>query len=335
MRTFGGTGDPTEERTWSRKYGFVSLPIYEDFEKAQQVKHKSDVLNYPSTAIRQTRQQRYVDMARGRANHTSQYASKSDRGTNYNTRNFIHVDSDGVLLNNSEPLGIGIGPTVGPFSSVVPIVPLISADMTNPFPPIVPIAPLVSANNMPMFLQQSTLTQDGVLMPAPILVDQPEPPVYGTTPKSSVLLATPMTNPDVVEPVTQRYVFKLTGKTIATLENDEKVQQMIMESTEVGNQFDEKTKLFIDENMEYYVLRKDTGQPTWESPRWIRNYLTPEFATSYFGRGKSGPIIPGIDLTVTKWIDNEDGVILIDLVGTMQFLYGNTQGTKGFKVYYN
>jgi hypothetical protein len=186
-----------------------------------------------------------------------------------------------------------------------------------------------------MFLQQSTLTQDGVLMPAPILVDQPEPPVYGTTPKSSVLLATPMTNPDVVEPVTQRYVFKLTGKTIATLENDEKVQQMIMESTEVGNQFDEKTKLFIDENMEYYVLRKDTGQPTWESPRWIRNYLTPEFATSYFGRGKSGPIIPGIDLTVTKWIDNEDGVILIDLVGTMQFLYGNTQGTKGFKVYYN
>jgi hypothetical protein len=335
MRLFGGTGDPTNGKTWSRKYKFVSHNIYEDFEKAQQVKHKSDVLNYPGTAIRKTRRQQYVDMVSGRTRNTSRYASKSDRGTNYNTRNFLHVDSDGVLLNNIAPPRSGLGPKAGPFSSIVPISPLISADMTNPFPPIVPIAPLISANMLDPFLQQATLTPDGVLMPAPMLVDQPEPPVYGTTTKSSVLLATPVINPDVVEAVTQRYVFKLTGKTIATLENDAKVQQMIMENEDVGKQFDEKTKLFIDENMEYYVLRKDTGRPTWESPRWVRSYLTPDFAMSYFGRGKSDPIIPGIDITVTKWIEAEDGVILIDFVGTMQSLYGNTEGTPGFSVVYH
>ena len=34
MRTVGGTGDPTNGRTWSRNYGFVSQPIYKDFEEA-------------------------------------------------------------------------------------------------------------------------------------------------------------------------------------------------------------------------------------------------------------------------------------------------------------
>lgn len=335
MRKFGGTGDPTNGNAWSRKYNFVSHNIYRDFEKAKQVKRHSDVLSYPGTAIRQTRQQRYVDMVRGRANNASRYASKSDRGTNYNTSNLIHVNSDGDLLNNSEPPGVGIGPKAGPFSSIVPIVPLISADMTNPFPPIAPIAPIISSNTLNPFLQQSTLTQDGVPMPAPMLVDQPAPPVYGTPTKWNVLLAAPATNPDTVETVSQRYVFKLTGKTIATLENDANVQQLIMDSEDDGKQFDEKTKLFIDENMEYYVLRKDTGQPTWESPRWIRAYLTPEFAMSQFGRGRGDPIIPGIDLTVTKWIEAEDGVILIDFVGSMQFMYGNTQGTDGFNVVYH
>ena len=335
MRTVGGTGDPTNGRTWSRNYGFVSQPIYKDFEEAQQVKHKNDVLSYPNNAIRKTRQQRYVDMVRGRSNNASRYASKNDRGTNYNTHNLIHIDSDGVLLNNLDSSNASLGPTPGTFSSITPIIPVISAEMTNPFPPVAQITPISSLNKLDPFLQQATLTQGGGFMPAPILVDQPEPPVYGSTTKWSALIATPMNNPDVVQAVTQRYVFNLTGKTIATLENDANIQEMIMDTMEDGQQFDERTKLFIDENMEYYVLRKDTGQPTWDSPRWIRTYLTPDFAISAFGRGKSDPIIPGIDLTVTKWIEAEDGVILIDLVGTLQYLYGNTEGTKGFRVVSN
>jgi len=318
LRTFGGTGDPTGGKTWSRKYGFVSLPIYEDFEKRQQTKYKNDVLSYPGTAIRQTRQQRYADMARGRSLLATQYASKSDRGTNYNTRNFIHVDSDGVLLNNANVPGLGIGPDVGPFSPTVPIAPLISADMTDPFP------------------QQATLAQGGVLMPAPMLVAQPDPPAYGTTAKSSILLAVTATNPDVVETVTQRYVFKLTGeKSIATLEHDAEVQQLIMESSDVGQQFDEKTKLFIDDNLQYYVLRQDMGQPTWDSPKWVRHYLTTDFANSYFGRGQSGPIIPGIDLTVSKWAETGEGFRLIDLINSRQFVYGNSTGSENFHVTYN
>lgn len=316
MRTSGGLGDPTMGRTWSRKYGFVSLPIHNDFVKTQQVNHKNDVLSYPGTAIRQTRQQRYVDMARGRTHHASRYASKSDRGTNYNTRNFIHVDSDGVLLNNIDAPGLGIGPEPGPFPSVVSIAPLISDDMTDPFP------------------KQETI-QPGVLMPSPMPVTQPEPPAYGTTTKSSILLATPATNSDVVDAVTQQYVFKLTAEnSIATRDNDDKTQQMIMESVELGDQFDEKTNLFIDDNMQYYVLRQDTGQPTWDEPNWVRHYLSPEQAMQYFGRGRGDPIIPGIDLNVSKWAEASDGYRLINLVGTRQYYYGNTRTSNNFHVTY-
>jgi hypothetical protein len=316
MRTSGGMGDPTMGRTWSRKYGFVSLPIHKDFVKTQQANHKNDVLNHPGTAIRQTRQQRYVDMARGRAHHASRYASKSDRGTNYNTRNFIHVDSDGVLLNNIDAPGLGIGPEAGLFPPVVAIAPLISADMTDPFP------------------QQET-THPGVLMPSPMPVAQPETPAYGTTTKSSILLATPATNPDVVDAVTQRYVFKLTAEnSIATRDNDDKTQQLIMESIEMGHQLDKKTNLFIDENMEYYVLREDTGRPTWDEPNWVRHYLSPEQAMGYFGRERGDPIIPGIDLTVSKWAEASDGYKFISLVGTRQYYYGNTRTSSNFHVTY-
>jgi len=317
LRTFGGTGDITEGRTWSRKYSFVSHPIYEDFENTKQINHKNDVLEYHGTAIRQTRKTRYADMARGRSRLPARYASKSDRGTNYNTHNFIHVDSDGVFLNDLEVPGLGIGPKVGPFPPIVPIVPLISADMTVQFP------------------QQVEPVQNGIIMPLPIPVSQPDPPAYGTTPKSSILLAATANDPEVVDAVTQRYVFKLTGdKSVATREHDDDVQQLIMDTSEVGQQFDEKTTLFIDENMEYYVLRQDTGHPTWDSPKWVRHYLTTDFANSYFGRGQSGPIIPGIDLTVSKWAETDDGFILIDLVGTMQFKYGYSTGTDNFHVTY-
>lgn len=318
MRKFGGTGDTTGGNTWSRDYAFVSLPIYEDFENRQQVEYKKRVLKHSAIATRQTRQQQYADMARGRSRFSKQYASKSDRGTNYNTHNFIHIDSNGVILNNNNTPILDVGTEVGPFVPIVPSVPLISEDMIDRMP------------------AQETPTQNGVIMPPPMIVTQPDAPVYGSSSTSSILLASRATNPEVIEAISQRYVFQLTGeKSIATTEHDADVNKMIMETSALGKQFDEKTQLFIDENMQYYVLRKDTGQPTWDSPKWIRHYLTTDFANSYFGRGQSGPIIPGIDLTVSKWAESGEGFRLIDIINSRQYIYGNTHGSENFHVTYN
>ena len=318
LRKFGGTGDPTEGRSWSRNYNFVSLPIYPDAEKAKQVENHKKVLSNPSNAIISSRRQRYVDMIQGRSRFSNTYARQNEKGTNYNTQNLIHIDSDGTVLNDSDPNPLPVNVEIGPFKSVTPMVPLISNEMTNPFPQVV------------------TPINNSRFMPQPI-VSIPPSIEYGISEKRSVLLTTVASNPDVIESISQRYVFKLNGKQkLASAENI----GVIMNSPKSGGEaFDERT-LFIDENFEYYVLRKDNPQPTWDSDKWVRHYLTQEYATLYFDRSKTGPIIPGIDLTVTKWLENPEGVILIDFVGTMQFEtrqynYGNTEGTENFRVMYH
>lgn len=311
LRKFGGTGDPTQGNAWSRKYNFVSLPLFQDAETAKQIENHKKVLSNPSNAITSSRRKRYVDMVQGRSRFSSKYATQNSKGTNYNTHNLIHVDSSGEVLNTSDILPSNI--EIGPFPPVVSMVPLISQEMTNPFPQI--ITPVT-----------------GRFMPPPDVIIPPSVE-YGVTNKPSFLLNVVASNPDVIESVSQRYIFKLNGKqSIASSENVNIIEQHIKNSTH--ETFDERTNLFIDERMEYYILRRDNPHPTWDSPSWVRHYLTPEGAMNHFGRGKSGPIIPGIDMTVTKWIENPNGVIIIDFVGTFQYHYGNTEGTEGFRIIY-
>lgn len=313
---FGGAVPPPwGKKEWSRKYNFVTHPNYDGLARLQQEARKVDALSHLDVATRQTRVQRYADIARGNIRLKRNYASKGDRGTDFNTHNYLHVDRYGNSINN---VGVTnqsiIGTDIGPFA---PVVPSIVPDIPTTSMP--PIQPVTTCHLMPPLIEPTINNH------APTYV----------TPSSyhpGVLVAgTVNTDPTDTSTVKNSYVFKLLErKSVITdewLYEQERLQTLTREATELFNFIGtDKTEMFIDENLRYYVMREETGHPTWDSPVWVRHYLTTDFATTVFGR--SNPVIPGIDLNVSRWLDIGVGIKIIDLIGTMQFNYANTYSSE-------
>ena len=320
---FGGAvSPPWGKKEWSRKYNFVTHPNYDGLARLQQEARKVDALSHLDVATRQTRVQRYADIARGNIRLKRNYASKGDRGTDFNTHNYLHVDRYGNSINDvSVTKQSIIGTDIGPFA---PVVPSIVTDIPTTSMP--PIQPVISCHLMPPLIEPTINNHV---------------PTY-VTPSSyhpGVLVArTVTTDPNDTSTVNNGYVFKLLErKSVITdegLYEQERLQTLTREATELFNFIGtDKTEMFIDENLRYYVMREETGHPTWDSPVWVRHYLSTDFATSFFGR--TNPIIPGIDLNVSRWLDIGERIRFVDLIGTMQFKYANTYGSENFTVTYN
>jgi len=320
---FGGAVPPPwGKKEWSRKYSFVTHPNYDGLARLQQEARKVAALSHLGNATRQTRHQRYSDIARGSTPLNRNYASKSDRGTDFNTHNYLHIDRYGNHMNDSDvPQPSIVGTDVGPFAPVVPpIVPDI------PITLMPPIQPVIACHLMPPLLE-STINKHVPTADAP------------SSYHPGVLVPTTVnTDPGNTSTDKNNYVFKLIErKAVVTdewLYEQERLQTLVQEATELFNIIGtDKTEMFIDNNLRYYIMREETGHPTWDSPVWVRHYLSTDFAATVFGR--TNPIIPGIDLNVSRWLDIDDRIRFIDLIGTMQINYGNTYGSENFTVNYN
>jgi hypothetical protein len=130
------SGEPGNEITWSRKYSFVSFPIFDGMVQQLQEERHIAALEHSKLAMRQTRNQRYAEMTRARSRINHLYASQTDRVTNYNTHNYLHLDSDGNNMNTGNSPGLGIGPGIGPFA---PLPEVLSSNTVTTFQALPPM----------------------------------------------------------------------------------------------------------------------------------------------------------------------------------------------------
>ena len=310
------------DANWSRPYSFVPFPNYDGLARLRQAERKVAALKHLGNATRLTKKQTYVNLARGRDLYGRKrtYASKSDRGTNYNTRNYLHINGKtGEILND-----VGTAPprTYQPFGTI----PLHSHTHEQASCILVPpIRTVHAAEETPAYT---------------VAVEPPSASVPLQS-EHGILLATPAPAPDAIPSTNvQRYVFKaINGREIApvvspwTPSQDDMAHGDVMDLV-LGRTTVEKTDIYLDSaTMQHYTTVENPPRPTWGSSTITRHYLTDEYAAAYFGRHGSS-IIPGVDIDVTWWMGGQTTRI-IDLVSLRQFRYGNPHGTENFSIIYS